>query len=618
MKHLIVGTAGHIDHGKSTLIKALTSIDPDRLEEEKKRGITIVLGYAYLKNNEDLISFIDVPGHEKFVKTMLAGSTGIDELMLIVAADEGVMPQTLEHFTIAKHLDLKRGFVVITKTDRVSSDQIEKVFNQVKQLTLGTFLENAPIFKTSVNESDSYERIKDYLFTQLIENDVDRETKASRLYIDRVFSLKGKGTIVTGTLIEGILNKNETIYLYPSGKSARIRQLQIHGTEVDQAIYGNRVAVNLSIDKEDLERGELMTSMNGRPGQYIIDVKLDVDSEIHHWERIRFYHGTSEIMGRIAIKDQKSLHEKDSLEVQLRLETPIFANVGDRYILRRFSPVETIGGGEILNTQGHKFHSRSNENEVLDPLNILKVIINISEPFVLKIPELSQYSLSETALKVYFEKLVKHRLVVNFDQNYFMHMETYQKQEANAFDYISNFHEKFPYKLGINKAELKSKCFVNYSKANYDRFIQKLTEDKILKLKGVVLSLFDFDIIRDTNFLKIYDQFERCFEGEEGIVCNYKTLKLIAEKSQNHSDVLTYLNSNEIIVKISEEHYILGSELNKAKAVLLETLNDRGQISVAEFRDVFETSRKISVMLLEYFDVVGFTKRIDNIRVLNK
>ncbi|MDN5298453.1 MAG: selenocysteine-specific elongation factor, partial [Clostridiales bacterium] len=354
--HLVIGTAGHIDHGKSTLVKALTAIDPDRLAEEKKRGITIVLGYAHMRIGDDEISFVDVPGHERFVKTMLSGVTGIDAIMLIVAADEGIMPQTLEHFSIAKHLGVGNGFVVITKADKASDSQIESLKKEIAAMTKGSFLEEKPIFITAIDNPDGYQDIRAYLKLLLEPVSTVKADLPPRMYIDRVFTLRGKGTVVTGTLIEGTFQKGHLIYAYPSGTEARIKQIQIHGENSEKAVYGHRVALNLTCEMDAVKRGDLLTTVPNRSGQFILDVEATFDQYVRHWQRIRFFHGTREIMGRLVLANQQPVESGTHTTAQIRLEEALFANAGDRFIMRRFSPVQTIGGGLISNVNAKKHH----------------------------------------------------------------------------------------------------------------------------------------------------------------------------------------------------------------------------------------------------------------------
>lgn len=617
MKHLVVGTAGHIDHGKSTLIKGLTAIDPDRLEEEKKRGITIVLGYAHYQKGENTISFVDVPGHEKFVKTMLAGATGIDLVMLVIAADEGIMPQTIEHFTIIKHLGISEGLIVLTKTDKVSEDDIATRKDEIKAFFKGSFLEEAPVYQTRVDDVKGYQEVKADLESRLRSSTKELETLSSRMYIDRVFTLKGKGTVITGTLVEGVIEKGDTLWLYPGQNETRVKQIQVHGQNVDRVTYGNRVALNITSDYSDIQKGMLITSVKDRPWSMILDVILEANGPMRHWERVRFFHGTSEVMGRLVLPNQEKLVEGQVISCQIRLEEAVFINVGDRFVLRRFSPVETIGGGRIANTQGQKRHF-TNEGHLEEDISILNVTQKFGLPFDLSDQAFKQLSISQDHLASRIEALVTGGHILKLSDRLYMHKEAYEEKKGLLYDFLERFHEKSPYKLGIKKAEVKSKVFKDLKKQYFDILIEAFILDNTIKMMYQWICQFDFEVIKDQGFYNIFDTFIDLFTKGESPLVSMSNLEKVSEKSQNHSDLLTYLNYHEFIVKISEDHYVLGDFLNQMKSQLLDYFKDHTEISVATFRDLTKSSRKVSVSMLEYFDAIGLTKRLDNIRIFNK
>ena len=354
MKHVIIGTAGHVDHGKTCLIKALTGIDTDRLKEEKKRGITIELGFAYLDlANGQRVGIVDVPGHEKFVRNMLAGAGGLDIAMLVVAADEGIMPQTVEHLDILSILGIKQGVVVITKTDLVEPEFTELVAEDIKELTQGTFLENAPIIPVSVYEQQGLEVLKKTLETLCKELPERAESGQFRLPIDRVFSLKGFGTVVTGTLMEGKLKKEQNIVLYPENAPVKVRSLQVHSKDTEVAFAGQRVAVNVpDRKKEEILRGDVLATKDSLYPTMMVDVKLEMlkhtDRVVKHGSRVHIYHGTRELLGKIALMNRDELKAGESAYAQLRLEEETVLRKGDHFVIRFYSPVETIGGGVVL------------------------------------------------------------------------------------------------------------------------------------------------------------------------------------------------------------------------------------------------------------------------------
>ena len=367
MKHVIIGTAGHVDHGKTCLIKALTGIDTDRLKEEKKRGITIELGFAYLDlENGQRVGIVDVPGHEKFVRNMLAGAGGMDLCMLVVAADEGIMPQTVEHLDILSILGIKNGVIVITKTDLVEPEFVELVAEDVKELVQGTFLENAPIVPVSVYKEQGLDKLKQILQEQCTALPERGDAGHFRLPIDRVFTLKGFGTIVTGTLMEGKLKKDQNIVLYPENVPVKVRSLQVHSKDAETALAGQRVAVNVpDRKKEEILRGDVLATADSLYPTMMVDVKLEVlkhtDRVIKHGSRVHIYHGTKELLGKVALMNQDEVKAGECAIAQLRLEEKTVLRKGDHFVLRFYSPVETIGGGVVLDACPKK-HRKNDKN----------------------------------------------------------------------------------------------------------------------------------------------------------------------------------------------------------------------------------------------------------------
>jgi selenocysteine-specific elongation factor len=368
MKHIVVGTAGHIDHGKSTLVLALTGTDPDRLKEEKARGITIDLGFAHWDAPGLSVAFVDVPGHERFVKNMLAGVTGLDAVMLVVAADESVMPQTREHFEICRLLHVPAGLVVITKADAVEREMLDLVRAEVEALVAGSFLERAPVVAVSARTGEGLDALRDVL-RAIGETAAGRpESGPARLPVDRVFSMRGFGTVVTGTLAAGRLDAERTVTVLPGGRVVKVRGLQVHGERVPRAVAGQRVAVNLGgVEAGDLLRGETITDEGALLATRVVDVRLELLASAHalrHGARLRFHQGTSEVIGRIAVSAlaQPEAHAGDggvtaeipsgrSAYARLRLESPVVVTRGDRFIVRAYSPPQTIGGGAVLDPQ---------------------------------------------------------------------------------------------------------------------------------------------------------------------------------------------------------------------------------------------------------------------------
>ena len=376
MKNIIIGTAGHVDHGKTQLIRALSGIDTDRLEEEKKRGITIELGFAHIPNDEGYnIGVIDVPGHEKFIKNMLAGIGGIDFVLFVVAADEGIMPQTKEHFEILQALGIDDGIVAVTKTDMVDEEWLEMLISEVEGFVKGSFLEGKPIVPVSSKTGDNIQVLKEELIAKCDRKTKRREEKELfRLPVDRVFSMSGFGTVVTGTLVDGTVKTGDQVFVQPQGILVKIRGIQTYGKETDTAIAGQRTAINISnIKKEDIERGDVLAAKDSVSVTNMLDVKLKVfsssDRIIFNNSRVHLYSGAKEVLCKVVLLDRDSLAAGEETYAQLRLEEPMALRRKDKFIIRFYSPIITVGGGEIIDVMPDK-HKRNKEN-ILKNLDVL-------------------------------------------------------------------------------------------------------------------------------------------------------------------------------------------------------------------------------------------------------
>ena len=394
MKHIILGTAGHIDHGKTTLIKALTGKDTDRLKEEKDRGISIELGFTYF----DLPSgkragIVDVPGHERFIKNMLAGASGIDLVMLVVAADEGVMPQTKEHLSILSLLHIKKGIIILTKKDLVDEEWLEIVIEQIQEDVSGTFLENAKIIPVSSVTGDGINHLIDEIdsLTDVVE--AKHLDKPFRLPVDRVFSIAGFGTIVTGTLISGIINEGEKIMIYPRKIESRVRSIQVHDYKVKQAEAGQRVAINIAgIKTDEINRGDIIAFPNSMESSLMFDARLELlknaERGINNRDRLRIYHGSAEVFGRVVLLDREELKPGENAFVQMRLEEEIACQKDDRFVIRFFSPMITIGGGVVLDPNPPK--RKRFKEDVIEELTIKEKgsVDEVVEQNILKISSL--------------------------------------------------------------------------------------------------------------------------------------------------------------------------------------------------------------------------------------
>ena len=626
MKNVILGTAGHIDHGKTTLIKALTGRETDNLKEEKQRGISINLGFTYFDlPSKKRVGIVDVPGHEKFIKNMLAGACGIDIVLLVIAADEGVMPQIIEHLDILNYLDVKRGIIVLTKCDLVDEEFIELVKDDIREKTKGSFIEGA-----SIVEVDSVSRRGlDKLVQKIDEISEDIEEKKtdapSRMSIDRVFSLKGFGTIVTGTLIEGKISVDDEMTIYPSEKKVKVRNLQVHGCDVKTAYAGQRTAINLSnIKVSEIQRGDVIAQTGSVEESMMIDVNISLvehcKKSLKHWDRIRIFHGTKQILCRIVPLNEDEIQYGESGYAQLRLEEKIVAKKGDRFIIRSYSPMDTIGGGVIIDTapKKHKIYDES----VIEALKIkekgeLKDILeeylklNLSNYITLK--ELVSYTGEK-------EEYVKEGLNALIDENkvfcvnkYYLHISHYQKLKERVIDILTKYHKQYRLRNGILKEELRSKVDNSLKVKDMDVILNKMAEEKDIKVQGNLVSNYDFEVKFNQKQLSIKKEIED--KSRKNGLNSLMTKDDICNKNKFYEEVLEAL-TGETIQKLDDAYYIDKKVYENVKKDLLEYLNKNKEITVAQFRDITKSNRKISIVMLEHFDRNRITKRVEDKRIL--
>ncbi|MFR2388057.1 selenocysteine-specific translation elongation factor [Intestinibacter bartlettii] len=626
MKNVILGTAGHIDHGKTTLIKALTGRETDNLKEEKQRGISINLGFTYFDlPSKKRVGIVDVPGHEKFIKNMLAGACGIDIVLLVIAADEGVMPQTIEHLDILNYLDVKKGIIVLTKCDLVDEEFIELVKDDVREKTKGLFIEGAPIVEVdSVSRRGLDELVQK--IDEISEDIEEKKTDApSRMSIDRVFSLKGFGTIVTGTLIEGKISVDDEMTIYPSEKKVKVRNLQVHGCDVKTAYAGQRTAINLSnIKVSEIQRGDVIAQTGSVEESMMIDVNISLvehcKKSLKHWDRIRIFHGTKQILCRIVPLNEDEIQYGESGYAQLRLEEKIVAKKGDRFIIRSYSPMDTIGGGVIIDTapKKHKIYDES----VIEALKIkekgeLKDILeeylklNLSNYITLK--ELVSYTGEK-------EEYVKEGLNALIDENkvfcinkYYLHISHYQKLKERVIDILTKYHKQYRLRNGILKEELRSKVDNSLKVKDMDVILNKMVEEKDIKVQDNLVSNYDFEVEFNQKQLSIKKEIED--KSRKNGLNSLMTKDDICNKNKFYEEVLEAL-TGETIQKLDDAYYIDKKVYENVKKDLLEYLNKNKEITVAQFRDITKSNRKISIVMLEHFDRNRITKRVEDKRIL--
>lgn len=626
--HVIIGTAGHVDHGKTCLVQALTGIDTDRLKEEKKRGITIELGFAYLKlPGGDTAGIIDVPGHEKFIKNMLAGAGGIDIAMLVVAADEGVMPQTVEHLEILKLLGIQRGVVAITKADGADPELCDLVTEDVRELVHGTFLEDAPVVVTSAHTGEGIDALREVLYSLCAKAEQKKLHEPFRLPIDRVFVMKGFGTVVTGTLIEGSLSLKEEAMLYPLGEAVKLRSIQVHGQETDKAFAGQRAAVNIANRrKEEISRGEVLALADSLERTMMADVKLKIIKSAAHsvknGSRVHMYHGSRELLCKVVLMDRDVLEPGDEGYAQLRLEEETVFKTGDRFVIRFYSPVETVGGGMVLDACPRKH--RRHRPDVVNSMEIKEKgdVRARMEQWVLEygmdcIPakKLAQKAGLEQSRALNELRVLKDQAkVVEITDGIFFH-ETYLdrlgKQLTAALD---EYHKNFPLREGMPLEEARSRLRLPGSVT--DGTLQYLCGKRLIKIKDGLVSNYKFRVVRNTDDKALYKQINSIYFKAGFQPPSTEELKagFAAEKRFTH--VFSSMITGKNLIRLDEKHFIHKDYYAKALEGLKELSGQKGQIILGEYRDYLGISRKHAVSLLESFDRGGITRKSGDVRYL--
>ncbi len=621
MNHVIIGTAGHVDHGKTCLIKALTGIDTDRLAEEKKRGITIELGFASLKLPDGTVAgIVDVPGHERFIRNMLAGAGGIDIAMLIVAADEGVMPQTREHLSILSLLNIPRGIIVITKCDTVEPDWVELVKDDIKEAVGGTFLEGADMVAVSAFTGMGLDELKAKLMELAAHSGGKDLSRPFRLPADRVFTLGGFGTVITGTLIEGTLKEGDEITLYPSGLSTRARSIQVHSKDVKEAYGGQRVAVNLAgIKREDIERGEVIAAPGSMMPSMMADVYLSCLKEgmrdIKTGSRVHLYHGAREILSKVILMDREVLHPGESCYAQLRLEESFAAKRGDRFVVRFYSPVETVGGGEILDPCPLK-HRRGDKKALSvmeikhkgDKKEIVSALISEHSRSWTPISEIAVLaSLPLEEAKEQAGALEKEGKAVMIGKDICLDMEYVKKIRRQAVSTLSAYHKANPLRGGMKREELRSRLLADIKISDMDSLINYFISSGSLKEQAGLVSLSSFKVEAGEKLRKLMEEISAIYK-KAGYTPPATDDVIAQSGSKQASQVLEAMVTSGALVRLDAQINMDAGLYGEAKEKALSIIDQKGQVTLGEFRDALGTSRKYAVALLESFDKARITK----------
>lgn len=627
MKNIIIGTAGHIDHGKTTLIKALTGRNTDRWEEEQRRGITIDLGFTYFDlPSGDRAGIIDVPGHEKFINNMVAGVVGMDLVLLVIAADEGIMPQTREHVDILHLLGIEKSIIVLNKCDLVDEEWLELVEEEVKEELEGTFLENAPVAKVSSATGQGLDELIQMIDNMTNDEELQKDVNTiPRLPIDRAFSLSGFGTIITGTLVSGTITKEDTLEMYPIGKECKIRSIQVHGEDRDACYAGQRVAINLSnVKKKEISRGCVLAPKNSMKNTDLLDVKLNVlDSSMRvltNHTRLHFFTGTSEVLCRAVLLDKDEIGPGESGYVQLRLEEEVAVRRGDKFVVRFYSPMETIGGGVVLEPNPKvkkRFQEKTIEElkrkESGSTADVIELHVKahgdtaITLAEIAKLTALSMEEVTEDVKELESQGLV-HTFAMRRD-TYVWHADSARAALSALGDALKKYEEKFPYRYGMKKAEVQMTYFKKMKPNVFDKVVELFIEQQNIKRVDEFLSTPDYEVKKDAVFEKVSKIMLDVLAKANYDFAKYSEIDFKGISRDVTDDILNILMEEDKIVKVTEDMYTLKEYMDYAKEVIQGKLKEDPLITIAQVRDIFNTSRKSAKPILEYMDSIKVTKK---------
>ena len=623
--NVIIGTAGHIDHGKTTLIKALSGIETDTTLEEMERGMSINLGFAYF----DLPSgkrcgVVDVPGHEKFIKNMLAGVSGINLVLLLVDSREGIMPQTKEHIDILTLLGIENYIIVMTKIDLVEEEYRELVKEDIREFTKGSALENAPIIEVDSISRKGIDVLLDTIDKKTNDIEAKNIEKNARLNVDRSFQVKGFGTVVTGTLTEGSISVGDELVIYPKEVKAKVRNIQVHSQDVDKAYAGQRTAINLSnIKFDDVKRGDTLATAGSLVKTYMLDseIKLinDDRANLELWDRVRIYVGTVEVMARVVPLGTESIKQGESGFVQLRLEEEIAVKNYDKFIIRTYSPMVTIGGGVILDASPRK-HSRFNE-EILEKLKvqlegnsgdlIQNYLLSHSNYIVSKKDIIKDLQLSEGEAATELDELVTRGNIFETNLGY-IHKKKYDEVLEKLKKLLADYHKRYKLKVGIPKVEIISKF--KLSQKEVLELIELFIKNNEVRLEG--------NLVAEKDFVVNYDKKQLAEKAriEKELLNGGFTPPTIKELTNGVKASLELLDSlvDNTIIRLDADLVLHRDVLTKAIEKVNEHFKNSEKMTLAEFRDFTGSSRKYSMAILEHIDKLGITRRVENYRVLVK
>ena len=625
MRHVIIGTAGHIDHGKTALIRALTGRDTDRLKEEKKRGITIDLGFTWFDlPGGERAGIIDVPGHEKFIRNMAAGVAGMDLVLLVIAADEGIMPQTREHMDIMELLGVQRYIIVLNKCDLADEEWIGMVETEIRRETRGTILETAPLVRVSAAAGSGIDELKARIAeTALGMPERESAEGKARLPIDRVFTAAGFGTVVTGTLLEGTIRTGDLLTLYPQGASCRVRGIQVYNQDAESCCAGQRAALNLAgTGRDEIRRGCVLAAPDSIRSGKNVDVRLrllkSAGRVVKNQTRLHFHSGSAEMLCRAVLLDADSIAPGESCLAQLRMETDTALKPGDRFIVRFYSPVETIGGGVVLEPDApreKRFRpevlERLRKREEGAPVLLLELQAEKHGKTMADMEELaSELGMGAEAAE-YIRELAGQGRLLLFDLNgreYVWHVRDEAAARKSLLDRMKQYLEEYPYRPGI-PAGILSGLLPEMNKKLASAYAEYLCRCGVLERRGERLAPAGYEIRKDETYCRVRSIVLEALADAEYQFIRINRLEFTKKQEEILPELLLLMSETGEIVRLSEDCCTLPSYMENACEKIADRFRGREKITVSEVRDLFDTSRKNAKLILDYTDRIGMTRK---------
>lgn len=630
MKRIIIGTAGHIDHGKTTLVKAITGINTDRLKEEQKRGISIELGFApFVLPGGQRAAIVDVPGHERFIKHMLAGAFGIDMVLFVIAADEGIMPQTREHMDIIELLGVKKGIIVLTKKDMVDEEWLLLVEEEVREYIDKTILKGAPVISVSSVTGEGLNELVREIEKVALEVEEKPAFGQARLPIDRVFSMPGFGTVVTGTLWSGKFNVGDAVELLPVGRQVKIRTLQVHNEKVETAYAGQRVAVNLQgVEVADIKRGYWLSTPGYLAPSYRVDAKLrlinSTDRVLKNWNRVHFHLGTDEVLGRIVLLSCDELKAGEEAYVQIVMEEPVVCHKGDPFVIRYYSPVATIGGGTIIDANAAK--QKRFKEEVLQEMavkeegSLAEMMLYELETHPLEVLALEDLMKSvgtaENEVKEELEKLKSEEKVVEISKGVYISNYGLKLMEEKIVENLKVYHRKYTLRSGYPKEDMRSRFFSNISGKIFNQILKVFEEKGSLEIKNNLIMLKGHAPKPSDKEAAVIEKIKQELMDNLFTPPDVEELKgKFALTDEMAEEIINYLLEDGYIIKVNSDMFFTAEAVEKGKEILRHYFTGEKELTLATARDLFKTTRKYALPLVEYYDRIRFTRRVGDVRV---